>query len=64
LAVQENSNVSQSDLRAGDVITSANQSPVTNLDDLRAIAVKADKMLLINVIRGASAVFLVINRNS
>lgn len=64
LAVQENSNVSQSDLRAGDVITSANQLPVTNLDDLRAVAAKADKMLLINVIRGASATFLVINRNS
>ena len=63
MAVQEDSNVWQSDLRPGDVITSANQQPVTSVDELKAVAAKADKMLLVNVIRGASAIFLVINRD-
>lgn len=64
MAVQQDSNVWQADLRPGDVITSANQQPVTSVQDLKAIAAKADKSLLINVIRGQTAAFLVINRNS
>lgn len=62
--VQQDSNVWQADLRPGDIITSANQQPINNVDDLRAAAAKSDKILLVNVIRGQSALFLVINRNN
>jgi serine protease Do len=64
LDVQEDSNAWQSDLRPNDIITSANQQPVANLEELKAVAAKADKMLLVNVIRGPSALFLVINRDN
>lgn len=64
MAVQTDSNVWQADLRPGDVITSANQQPVASVDELKAIAAKADKGLLINVIRGQTAIFLVINKNN
>ncbi len=61
--VQEDSNAWVSDLRAGDVITSVNQIPVTSADDLKAAVAKADKKILLNVLRGGSALFLVISRN-
>lgn len=64
MGVQEDSNAWQSDLRPGDVITSVNQQTITSSDELKASAQKADKMLLVNVIRGPSALFLVINRNA
>jgi serine protease Do len=62
--VKEDSKAALSDVRAGDIITSANQQTVNNIDELKAAAAKSDKTMLINVIRGASAVFLVINRNN
>lgn len=62
--VQEDSNAWQADLRGGDIITSANQQPISNIDMLRSIAAKADKMLLLNVIRGPSALFVVINKKT
>ncbi|HTM63644.1 MAG TPA: Do family serine endopeptidase [Gammaproteobacteria bacterium] len=62
IAVQEDSNAWQADLRSGDIITSANQQTVGNSDDLKAVAAKADTSLLVNVIRGQNAVFLVINK--
>lgn len=61
--VQEDSNAWVSDLRAGDVITSVNQIPVTSADELKAAVAKADKKILLNVLRGGSALFLVISRN-
>lgn len=61
--VQEDSNAWVSDLRAGDIVTSVNQTPVTNMDEFKAVVAKADKELLVNVIRGGSAQFLVINRS-
>ena len=64
MAVQQDSNVWQADLRPGDVITSANQMSITSVQDLKAIAAKSDKMLLINVLRGQNAAFLVITRNN
>lgn len=64
MAVQEDSNAWQADLRPGDVITSVNQQSITSADDLKAAAAKADNMLLLNVIRGQSAIFLVINKSN
>lgn len=61
--VQADSNAWQADLRPGDIITSANQQPISNINELKAVAARADKMLLINVVRGPSAAFLVINKS-
>ncbi len=60
--VDEDTNAWNSDLRPGDIITSANQQKVTTIADLKTIAAKADKTLLLNVLRGPTAVFLVINK--
>jgi serine protease Do len=60
--VDEDTNAWNADLRPGDVITSANQQKVATIADLKNIAAKADKTLLLNVLRGPSAVFLVINK--
>ncbi len=62
VAADEDSRAWQSDLRPGDVITSINQSPVRNINELKMVTAKAGKSLLVNVLRGASALFLVINK--
>lgn len=63
-SVDEASNAWAADLRPGDVITSVNQDAVRNIPELRAAAARADKTMLLNVLRGASAVFLVIDKES
>lgn len=62
LAVEDGSNAWNSDLRPGDIITSINQQKIKSIDELKAITAKSDKTLLMNVLRGPSAMFLVINR--
>lgn len=62
MTVEEDSKPWQSDLRPGDVITSANQQKVKTIADLKTVTSKADKILLLNVLRGSGAVFLVINK--
>lgn len=64
LSLEEDSNAWNADLRPGDIITSANQIKVKSILELRTIAAKADKMLLLNVIRGPSAIFLVVNKQA
>ena len=64
VSIDEDSNSWHADLRVGDVITSANQQKVKTIDDLKAVTAKADKILLLNVLRGAGAIFLVINKES
>lgn len=64
VTLQEDSNAWHADVRPGDVITSANQQPVHNVEELKAAAAKADKTLLINILRGAGAIFLVIDKES
>lgn len=64
VSVEEDSNAWHSDLRPGDVITSVNQLKVNNIDELKAQTAKADKMLLLNVLRGPTAVFMVVNKES
>jgi serine protease Do len=63
VSVQEDSLAWNSDLRQADVITSVNETPVKTITELKAAVAKADKMLLLNVLRGPSAVFLVINKD-
>lgn len=62
VSVDPDSNAGRSDLRPGDIITSANQQRVQNIDELKKVAVTSDKILLINIIRGPGAIFLVINK--
>lgn len=62
VSVEDDSNAWHADLRPGDVITSANQQRVTSIEELKAITTKTGKTLLLNVLRGSSAVFLVINK--
>lgn len=62
VSVEEDSKSWQSDLRPGDVITSANQQKVKTIADLKNITAKTEKVLLLNVLRGPSAVFLVLNK--
>lgn len=61
VSVEEDSNAWQADLIAGDVITYANQQKVNSIDDLKKIASSTKHTLLLNVLRGPGAVFLVIN---
>lgn len=62
VSVSSDSPAWQSDLRPGDVITSANHTKITDIQGLRAITTQNGKTLLLNVLRGPSAVFLVISK--
>jgi serine protease Do len=62
VSVDEDSNAWHSDLMQGDVITSANQQPVTSITELKKIAAGSSHSLLLNVLRGSGAVFLVLNK--
>ncbi|OGT37514.1 MAG: hypothetical protein A3F11_02535 [Gammaproteobacteria bacterium RIFCSPHIGHO2_12_FULL_37_14] len=62
VSVEQDSNAGRADLRPGDIVTSANQQRVQNIDELKKTATTSDKTLLINIIRGPGAVFLVINK--
>jgi S1-C subfamily serine protease len=61
-SVAEDSNAWRSDLHMGDIITSANQQKVNTIEELKAITTKADKKILLHVLRGQSAIFLLINK--
>jgi len=62
VGVEEDSSAWRSDLRPGDVITSANQQPVSDIAELKKIAAATKHDLLLNVLRGSGAVFLVISK--
>lgn len=62
VTVEQDSNAWHADLRPGDIITSANQQRVKNIDELKAIAKQNNKGLLMNILRGSGAIFIVINK--
>lgn len=62
ISADEDSNAWHSDLRPGDVITSVNQQRVKNIDELKSVMSKANKQVLLNVLRGPAAIFLVISK--
>ncbi len=64
VSVDQDTNAWHSDLRPGDVITSANQQPVNSITELKKVAADNKEDLLLNVLRGAGAVFIVINQDS
>lgn len=61
VSVDEDTNAWNSDLRPGDVITYANQQKVTNISELKAATAKTTKSLLLNVLRGPTAIFLIVS---
>lgn len=64
VSVEEDSYAWRSDLRPGDVITTANQQKVTTITELQKIAAASKNNLLLNVLRGSSAVFLILSTDS
>lgn len=64
LSIEQDSSAWQGDLRPGDVIISANQEKVATIDELRKAAAKATHTLLLNVLRGGGAIFLVISHDA
>jgi S1-C subfamily serine protease len=62
VAIDPDSKAWQYDLQPGDVIKMANNVRVKNIEELKAVVAKAGNTLLLNVLRGSSAVFLVINK--
>lgn len=64
VSVEPDTHAWQADLRPGDVITSANQTKTPDIAGLKKAAASAKDALLLNVLRGPGAVFLVINRET
>jgi Do/DeqQ family serine protease len=62
ISVEEDSNAWHSDMSPGDVIVSANQQKVNDVAALKKIVSETKQSLLLNVLRGTGAVFLVINK--
>lgn len=62
VSVEEDSNAWHADLRQGDVITSANQQKITNIDELKKIAHSAKDSMLLHILRGSGAMFIVVNK--
>jgi serine protease Do len=62
VSIEPDSHAWQADMRPGDVIVSANQTKVSNIDELQKIANTSKSTLLLNVLRGPGAVFLVISK--
>lgn len=62
VSVEEDCNAWHADLIPGDVITSANQQKVYSIEDLKKVVASAKRTVLVNVLRGPGAVFLVINK--
>jgi len=59
--VSKNSAAWREGLIPGDVIVSANQKPVKTIGELQEIAKENDKRLLLNVLRGSSGMFVVLD---
>jgi len=62
VSVDEDSNAWHADLRPGDVITSANQQKIASITDLKTQATKSKDSLLLHVLRGGGALFLVVSK--
>ncbi len=61
IEIKRNSPAWEAGLRAGDVIVSVNRQPVSSLMELAALAAQAGKKgLLLNIVRGNGALFVVI----
>jgi serine protease Do len=64
VSVESDTRAWQANLLPGDVITSVNQQKVTNIDELKKVVATAKDKILLNVLRGPGALFLVITNES
>lgn len=62
VSVEENSNAWHAGIEPGDVITTANQKKVATISELQAIANSSKETMLVHILRGAGAMFVVINK--
>lgn len=62
VSVDDDTNAWRSDLRPGDVITSVDQQKISSIAELKKLADINKSNLLLNVLRGPGAVFLVISK--
>jgi serine protease Do len=62
ISVDEDSNAWHADLHPGDVITSVNQHTVTNIAELKKITATAKDSLLLHILRGPAAAFIVVSK--
>ena len=60
VGASENSAGWRAGLRPGDVIISANKQQTTNVKSLQTIATQQKQQLLVQILRGAGAIFLLI----
>lgn len=60
--VSKNSNAWRAGMLPGDVIVSANQTPIKSIHDLQDIASKTQKVLLLNIARANGALFVVLDK--
>lgn len=58
--VAASSPASRAGLRTGDVLTSINRRPVSSLQELQQLSIKQNQPLLLNILRGNTALFLFI----
>lgn len=63
VAVEQDSKAWNSDLRPGDVITSINQQKVSTVQALKDAVAKSKDSILLNVLRGPQAIFLVLSKD-
>ncbi len=64
ISVEPDTHAWQADLRAGDVIYSVNQQKVASIDELKKTITDAKDSILLNVLRGQGAIFIVINKET
>ncbi len=64
VSVDEDTNAWNADLRPGDIITSANQQAVKSIVELKKIASSSQDSLLLHILRGPGATFIVISKES
>ena len=58
--VEQNSPAWQSSLRKGDIILSVNRKPVKTLEEFKKVVGNKDRQILLNIQRGRSALFILI----
>ena len=62
VSVDPDSHAWQADLRPGDVIIAVDHERVNNITEMKSFANNTDPTIVLNVLRGAGSIFLVVNK--